>query len=119
MARNQIVINVDIGETRVALIENGIVTELHIERRGEKDVVGNVYLGKVTRVLPGMNAAFVDFGLERAAFLHVEDIITEENLRALAPDDDDVPDEVDVNPPPVSAPTRDEAEDGVGGAEDE
>src|SRR6266542_6395921 len=82
MPRNQIVINVDIGETRVALIENGIVTELHIERRGEKDVVGNVYLGKVTRVLPGMNAAFVDIGLERAAFLHVEDIIRPDDFEA-------------------------------------
>src|SRR3954467_11035945 len=89
MPRNQIVINVDIGETRVALIENGIVTELHIERRGDRDVVGNVYLGKVTRVLPGMNAAFVDIGLERAAFLHVEDAIAEGELRALAPDDDE------------------------------
>ena len=56
MVGNQIVINVDIGETRVALIEGGIVTELHIERRGERNVVGDVYLGKVTRVLPGCRA---------------------------------------------------------------
>lgn len=84
MARNQIVINVDIGETRVALIENGIVTELHIERRNDRNVVGDVYLGKVTRVLPGMNAAFVDIGLERAAFLHIEDALSEGDLRATA-----------------------------------
>ena len=51
MAGNQIVINVDIGETRVAIIEGGILAELHIERKGDKSVVGDVYLGKVTRVL--------------------------------------------------------------------
>jgi ribonuclease G len=89
MPRNQIVINVDIGETRVALIENGIVTELHIERRGERSVVGDVYLGKVTRVLPGMNAAFVDIGLERAAFLHSEDVVSEGELRAVVPEEED------------------------------
>ncbi len=81
MAGNQIVINVDLGETRVALIENGIVVELHIERRGDQSVVGNVYLGKVTRVLPGMNAAFVDIGLDRAAFLHVDDALSEDDVR--------------------------------------
>ena len=96
MAGNQIVINVDIGETRVAIIENGIVSELHIERRGDRSVVGDVYLGKVTRVLPGMNAAFVDLGLERAAFLHVDDALPDEELRAAMldaeADDDDEPD---------------------------
>jgi ribonuclease G len=96
MAGNQIVINVDIGETRVALIENGIVTELHIERRQDRDIVGNVYLGKVTRVLPGMNAAFVDIGLDRAAFLHVEDALGEDEFRTLLPDDDETPSEEDV-----------------------
>ena len=89
MVGNQIVINVDIGETRVALIEGGIVTELHIERRGERNVVGDVYLGKVTRVLPGMNAAFVDIGLDRAAFLHVDDALSESEFRTLMPGDDD------------------------------
>jgi ribonuclease G len=100
MAGNQIVINVDIGETRVAIIENGIVAELHIERRGDRSIVGDVYLGKVTRVLPGMNAAFVDLGLERAAFLHVDDALPDEELRAAmldaeADDDESVPDEPD------------------------
>src|SRR5438045_5474386 len=98
MPRNQIVINVDVGETRVALNENGIVTELHIERRGERNVVGDVYLGKVTRVLPGMNAAFVDIGLERAAFLHFEDIVAEGDLRAVVHhDDDDDDQEIEAN----------------------
>lgn len=103
MPRNQIVINVDIGETRVALIENGIVTELHIERRGERSNVGDVYLGRVTRVLPGMNAAFVDIGLERAAFLHSEDVVAEQRLRETTVfSDDDVGD--DVPPPPTALP---------------
>jgi ribonuclease G len=78
MAKNILVISCDIAETRVALIENGIIAELHIERRGAQPrggAVGDIYLGKVTRVLPGLQAAFVDIGLERAAFLHVEDLI--------------------------------------------
>ena len=77
MAKNIIVISVDIRETRVALIEDGIIAELHIERRGHPSsgTVGNVVLGKVTRVLPGLQAAFIDVGQERAAFLHVEDLI--------------------------------------------
>jgi ribonuclease G len=73
--KNTLVINCDIGETRVALIENGILAELHVERRSSKGIVGNIYLGKVSRVLPGMSAAFIDIGEERAAFLHVEDLI--------------------------------------------
>ncbi|HEV3192753.1 MAG TPA: ribonuclease E/G, partial [Polyangiaceae bacterium] len=78
MAKNILVISCDIAETRVALIEGGIIAELHIERRGAQPrggTVGDIYLGKVTRVLPGLQAAFVDIGLERAAFLHVEDLI--------------------------------------------
>jgi ribonuclease G len=78
MAKNILVLSCDIAETRVALIENGIIAELHIERRGAQPrggTVGDIYLGRVTRVLPGLQAAFVDIGLERAAFLHVEDLI--------------------------------------------
>jgi ribonuclease G len=78
MAKNILVLSCDIRETRVALIEDGIIAELHIERRGphgQSGAVGNVYLGKVTRVLPGLQAAFIDIGQERAAFLHVEDLI--------------------------------------------
>ena len=67
MATNTLVINVDIAETRVALIEEGKITELFLEREQERSPVGNVYLGKVTRVLPGMQAAFIDIGLDRAA----------------------------------------------------
>src|SRR5262245_45338268 len=76
MAKNTLVISCDIRETRAALIENGIIAELHIERKGrQSSTVGNVYIGKVTRVLPGLQAAFIDIGQERAAFLHVEDLI--------------------------------------------
>ncbi len=75
MPKNLLVINVEFGETRVALIEDGIIVELQTERLRGRTTVGNIYLGKVTRVLPGMQAAFVDIGQERAAFLHVEDLI--------------------------------------------
>src|SRR5580700_9004647 len=78
MAKNILVVSCDIAETRVALIEDGIIAELHIERRGATPrggTVGDIYLGKITRVLPGLQAAFIDIGLERAAFLHVEDLI--------------------------------------------
>jgi ribonuclease G len=71
--QNEIIINAEIGETRVALLERGQFAELHIERERDKSVVGNVAKGRVTRVLPGMQAAFVDIGLEKAAFLYVGD----------------------------------------------
>ncbi len=69
-----ILINWSPQETRVAVVENGAVQELHIERALERGLVGNVYLGRVARVLPGMQSAFIDIGLERAAFLHVADL---------------------------------------------
>jgi ribonuclease G len=71
----EILINVTPQETRVAVIHLGAVQELHIERDSQRGLVGNVYLGKVSRVLPGMQSAFIDIGLDRAAFLHVGDII--------------------------------------------
>ncbi len=69
-----ILINWSPQETRVAIVENGAVQELHLERTLERGLVGNIYLGKVARVLPGMQSAFIDIGLERAAFLHVADL---------------------------------------------
>ena len=69
-----ILINWSPQETRVAVVETGAVQELHVERTLERGIVGNVYLGKVARVLPGMQSAFIDIGLERAAFLHVADV---------------------------------------------
>ncbi len=72
--QEDILINWSPQETRVAIVQNGSVQELHVERTLERGLVGNVYLGKVVRVLPGMQSAFVDIGLERAAFLHVADV---------------------------------------------
>ena len=69
-----ILINITPQETRVAIVFQGAVQELHIERTMSRGLVGNIYLGKVVRVLPGMQSAFIDIGLERAAFLHVADI---------------------------------------------
>ncbi len=73
----EILINVSSVETRVALVENGVVQELYIERSHGKGYVGNIYKGKVVRVLPGMQAAFVDIGLERTGFIHAADMIPE------------------------------------------
>src|ERR1700690_833121 len=69
-----ILINVTPQETRVPVIHSGGAQELHIERSAFRGLVGNIYMGKVARVLPGMQSAFVEIGLERAAFLHVADI---------------------------------------------
>src|SRR5580704_9614466 len=71
---NELIINASLSETRIALLENGEIQELLIERASGKGIVGNIYKGKVTRVLPGMQAAFVDIGLEKAAFLYVDDV---------------------------------------------
>lgn len=69
-----ILINITPFETRVAIVEQGAVQELHIERSIQRGHVGSIYLGKIVRVLPGMQSAFVDIGLERAAFIHVADL---------------------------------------------
>mgnify|MGYP000026474507 FL=1 len=70
----ELLINVTPSETRVALIENGSLQEVHVEREARRGLVGNIYLGKIIRVLPGMQAAFVDINLGKAAFLHASDI---------------------------------------------
>jgi ribonuclease G len=71
----EILINVTPRETRVAVVENGMLQEVHIERASKRGYVGNIYKGRVLRVMPGMQAAFVDVGLARAAFLHASDIV--------------------------------------------
>ncbi|MCG9785805.1 ribonuclease G [Vibrio barjaei] len=71
----ELLINVTPSETRVAMIEGGVLQEVHIEREAKRGIVGNIYKGKVSRVLPGMQAAFVDIGLDKAAFLHASDIV--------------------------------------------
>jgi len=72
---DELLINVTPQETRVAKIENGMLQEVIIERESKRGLVGNIYKGKVSRVLPGMQAAFLDIGLERTAFLHLSDIL--------------------------------------------
>jgi ribonuclease G len=85
--QNEILVNATAGETRVAILERGQFVELHIERSGERSMVGNVVKGRVTRVLPGMQAAFVDIGLEKAAFLYAGDYLSD--LDAVEMDDED------------------------------
>jgi ribonuclease G len=72
---SELLINITPSESRVALIENGVLQEIQLERQSHLGIVGNIYLGKISRVLPGMQAAFVDIGLDKAAFLHASDIV--------------------------------------------
>lgn len=104
-----LVINAAGRETRVALVENGGIAEFYLERKKDKGIVGNVYKGRVTRVLPGMQAAFVDIGEEKAAFLYVGDVLFDPDVTRHQFDltegehDDDVnevPDENDHDSPP-------------------
>ena len=71
----EILINVTPRETRVGVVENGVLQEVHVERALKRGYVGNIYRGRVSRVMPGMQAAFVEVGLDRAAFLHASDIV--------------------------------------------
>lgn len=75
----EILVNIGPQETRVALVENGAAQEIHIQRASRHGLVGNIYKGRVQRVLPGMQAAFVEIGLERTAFLHVADMVPTQN----------------------------------------
>ena len=88
----ELLVNVTPSETRVALIENGVLQEVHIEREAKRGLVGNIYLGKVIRVLPGMQAAFVDINLDRAAFLHAADINSKLMTNEAGDDSQTVPD---------------------------
>ena len=74
--KEEILINVTPSEVRAALLENGVLQEVYIERTGRRGLISNIYKGRVLRVLPGMQAAFVDIGLERTVFLHASDIAT-------------------------------------------
>ncbi|MCC8364567.1 ribonuclease G [Lysobacter sp. A6] len=87
----EILVNVTPRETRVAVVENGMLQELHIERGWRRGVVGNIYKGRVQRVMPGMQAAFVDIGLDRAAFLHANDIVRPAALTATAEGEESIP----------------------------
>jgi ribonuclease G len=97
-----LIINATDYETRVALIENGTVYELYIERSGERSVAGNIYKGRVVRVLPGMQAAFVDIGVDKAAFLYVSDVYDnlEEMERFMANNEEtEEAEELELEPP--------------------
>jgi len=84
MPNSLLVINADGPETRVALVEDGYLGELYIERKQERGIAGNIYKGRVERVLPGMQAAFVNIGTEKSAYLHVSDVRgTPDDLRRL------------------------------------
>jgi ribonuclease G len=72
--RQEILINITTREVRVAVVENGVLQDLLLERMSRRGLIGNIYIGKVSRVLPGMQAAFVDIGIARTAFLHASDI---------------------------------------------
>ena len=85
-AKEEILVNVTSGEVRAALLENGVLQEVYVERTARRGVISNIYKGKVSRVLPGMQAAFVDIGLQRTAFLHASDI-SRQNGANLSEDD--------------------------------
>ena len=88
--KEEILVNVTPAETRAALLENGVLQEMFIERTARRGLISNIYNGRVTRVLPGMQAAFVDIGLERTAFLHASDI--ERNAAGGGTADEELPD---------------------------
>ncbi|HLJ44042.1 MAG TPA: S1 RNA-binding domain-containing protein, partial [Candidatus Binataceae bacterium] len=107
--KREIVINASALEVRVALLEDGSLTELYLERQQHRGLAGNIYKGKVTRVLPGMQAAFVDIGLEKAGFLHVSDFHDDvQAVGSIA----EVIGEDDVETYPVDDDAGDEAETG-------
>jgi len=85
--KEEILINVTSSEVRAALLENGVLQEVYIERAARRGLISNIYKGRVLRVLPGMQAAFIDIGLERTAFLHASDIAR----RGVAENGDDIP----------------------------
>ena len=89
--KQEIYINSTPQESRIALIEDGQLAEFLIERKEEMGVAGNIYKGKVARVLPGMQAAFIDIGMEKAGFLHASDFSTEpEDVQLIGSSGDDV-----------------------------
>ena len=76
----KIIINETEHETRVALLEDGTIAELFVQRGDESDIAGNIYKGRVQRVLPGIHAAFINIGLEQAGFIYVNDVVTQSDL---------------------------------------
>ncbi len=107
---NELIINARPHETRVALVQNGVVVELHIERKTGQELIGNIYRGRVVRVLPGMQAAFVDIGLERSAFLYVTDVhqefmdLEQMMLRSSVGQEEAMPDNAEESMPSLGIP---------------
>ena len=99
---SEIFINSNQREIRVALMENSLLVELFIEHNAQKGIVGNIYKGKVTKILPGMQVAFVDIGLDKAGFLYVGDIDVTDML-----DLEDTPE-----PPPIAEDYNDQPFEG-------
>lgn len=95
----ELIVNASLPETRIALMENGEIQEILIERAQGKGIVGNIYKGRVTRVLPGMQAAFVDIGLEKAAFLYVDDVFVHSEIWAEEEGDEEGDDEATADAP--------------------
>jgi len=101
----QLIINVTEHETRVALLEDGTIVEIHVDRGDDSDIAGNIYKGRVLRVLPGMQAAFVDIGLHQAAFIYVDDVANNnfkdiERMLALSAENGEGPTDEEALPSP-------------------
>jgi ribonuclease G len=102
----QLIINVTEHETRVAHLEDGNIAELYVDRGDDSDIAGNIYKGRVRRVLPGMQAAFVDIGLNQAAFIYVDDIYSNDykewkEIFNIEAEDEEMPSEEESNPAPI------------------
>lgn len=102
----EILVNRALGETRAAYLEDGVVKEFYVERDEGRSVVGSIYRGRVTRVLPGMQAAFVQIGLERAAFLYVDDVVTAQDLERDGEEDEEAPRRKDLPRPSIDTLLR-------------
>ncbi len=115
MPSSLILINADGPETRVALVDGGLLAELYIERKRERGIAGNIYKGRVERVLPGMQAAFINIGLEKSAYLHVSDVRgTPDDLKRLLAGGEQRSDEEDdeIEPPSSGARIEDLLKEG-------
>jgi ribonuclease G len=107
----EMIISSGVHETRVAILEDDQVVEVFIERENQRGVVGNVYKGRVNKILPGMQSSFVDIGLERDAFLYVSEVVnTVEEFERLAGDDEDEPVVALGTPPPEAVLAAESAE---------
>jgi len=101
--KQEIIINSTPQESRIAIVEDGLLAEFFVERKEEMGVAGNIYKGKVARVLPGMQAAFIEIGMDKAGFLHASDFSAVDDVQLLSPSNDDVEFE---EAPPKPSPSR-------------